>query len=141
LRCDCSVEHPTPKRKYLYLLGTAHALKLLEGGQALSSVLSRRDQLQRMFLDRFGDRYRTVRDYYAVERGGVQIENHLAAFLDAHNFARRLKALLGLTPYEAICEAWAEEPDRFRVDPIHLTPGLNISSARAPIDTEQHTYS
>jgi hypothetical protein len=29
------------------------------------------------------------------------------------------------TPYEAICHAWAEEPDRFRLDPVHLTSGLN----------------
>jgi hypothetical protein len=68
-------EHPTPKRKYLYLLGTRHALKFFEGGRALSSVLSRGDKLQRMFLDRFGGRYRTVRDYYAVEGGKVQIED------------------------------------------------------------------
>lgn len=29
------------------------------------------------------------------------------------------------SPYEAICTAWAHEPDRFRFDPIHLTSGLN----------------
>ncbi|MCP3418052.1 IS481 family transposase, partial [Bradyrhizobium brasilense] len=40
-------------------------------------------------------------------------------------FARRLKTLRGLTPYEAICKAWADEPNRFRIDPIHLTSGLN----------------
>jgi len=45
--------------------------------------------------------------------------------LDGYNFARRLKTLCGLTPYEAICTAWANEPDRFRRDPIHLTSGLN----------------
>jgi hypothetical protein len=54
-----------------------------------------------------------------------QLEDHLAAFLDAYNFARRLKTLRGLTPYEAICNAWADDPDRFRLDPIHLTSGLN----------------
>jgi transposase InsO family protein len=54
-----------------------------------------------------------------------QLEDHLAAFLDAYNFARRLKTLRGLTPYEAICRAWADEPDRFRRDPVHLTSGLN----------------
>ncbi|HYG28005.1 MAG TPA: IS481 family transposase, partial [Caulobacteraceae bacterium] len=31
----------------------------------------------------------------------------------------------GLTPYEAICKAWTDEPDRFRSDPVHLTSGLN----------------
>ncbi len=43
----------------------------------------------------------------------------------ADEFARRLKTLRGLTPYEAICKAWADEPERFRLDPIHLTSGLN----------------
>ncbi len=68
-------EHPTPKRKYLYLLGTHHALKFLQGGRALNSVLSRNDKLQKMFFDRFGDRFRTVRDYYAAHGGAVQIED------------------------------------------------------------------
>ncbi|MBP6879089.1 MAG: IS481 family transposase, partial [Phenylobacterium sp.] len=38
---------------------------------------------------------------------------------------RRLKTLRGLTPYEAICKAWADEPHRFRLDPVHVTSGLN----------------
>lgn len=65
----------------------------------------------------------TVRRYhYSTHR---QLENHLAAFLNAYNFAKRLKTLRGLTPYEFICKAWADEPDRFRYDPTHLTAGLN----------------
>ncbi|MDI3469983.1 MAG: Mobile element protein [Pseudolabrys sp.] len=65
----------------------------------------------------------TVKRYhYDTHR---QLEEHLAAFLDAYNFAKRLKTLRGLTPYEAICKAWADQPDRFRYDPIHLTSGLN----------------
>jgi transposase-like protein len=66
----------------------------------------------------------TVRRYhYDTHR---QLSDHLAAFLDAYNFAKRLKTLRGLTPYEAICKAWADEPHRFRDDPTHLTSGLNI---------------
>jgi hypothetical protein len=65
----------------------------------------------------------TVRRYH-YERHR-QPENHLAAFPDAYNFARGLKILHGLTPYEAVCNAWAREPQRFRNDPIHLTSGLN----------------
>ena len=65
----------------------------------------------------------TVRRYhYETHR---QLEDHLGAFLDGYNFAKRLKMLRGLTPYEAICKAWAEEPERFRLDPVHLTSGLN----------------
>ena len=65
----------------------------------------------------------TVRRYHYQTHG--QLEDHLAAFLDAYNFARRLKTLRGLTPYEAICKAWADEPNRFNQDPVHLTSGLN----------------
>ena len=35
-----------------------------------------------------------------------QLHTHLADFMAAHNFARRLKTLNGLTPYEYICKAW-----------------------------------
>lgn len=65
----------------------------------------------------------TVKRYHYQTHG--QLQDHLAAFLDAYNFARRLKTLRGLTPYEAICKAWSEEPERFRHDPVHLTSGLN----------------
>ncbi|MDI1328165.1 MAG: integrase core domain-containing protein [Brevundimonas sp.] len=65
----------------------------------------------------------TVRRYHYNSH--QQLRQHLAAFLDAYNFAKRLKTLQGLTPYEAICKAWADEPDRFRYDPTHLTSGLN----------------
>lgn len=33
-----------------------------------------------------------------------QLEDHLTAFLDAYNFAKRLKTLRGLTPYNAILQ-------------------------------------
>ncbi len=65
----------------------------------------------------------TVRRYHYDSH--QQLEDHLAAFLDAYNFARRLKTLRGLTPYEAICKAWKDEPNRFIADPVHLTSGLN----------------
>src|ERR671911_1497202 len=54
-----------------------------------------------------------------------QLRTHLADFVAAYNFARRLKTLRGLTPYEAICKAWAEEPHRFTLNPLHQLPGLN----------------
>ena len=54
-----------------------------------------------------------------------QLRGHLADFMAAYNFARRLKTLSGLTPYEYICKIWTSEPDRFIVDPIHQMPGLN----------------
>ena len=54
-----------------------------------------------------------------------QLRSHLDAFVAAYNFARRLKTLKGLTPYEFICKRWTIEPERFTVDPIHQMPGLN----------------
>jgi transposase-like protein len=54
-----------------------------------------------------------------------QLRQHLADFLSAYNFGRRLKTLKGLTPYEFICDIWTKEPERFRLNPIHQMPGLN----------------
>ena len=54
-----------------------------------------------------------------------QLKAHLSDFIAAYNFARRLKTLRGLTPYEAICKLWIHHPDRFTLDPIHQMPGLN----------------
>ena len=54
-----------------------------------------------------------------------QLRTHLADFLAAYNFARRLKTLSGLTPYEYICKIWTSEPERFILNPIHQMPGLN----------------
>jgi hypothetical protein len=47
------------------------------------------------------------------------------AFLNAYNFATRLKTRKGITPYEHIRQAWADQPGRFRYDPFHLTSRLN----------------
>jgi transposase InsO family protein len=54
-----------------------------------------------------------------------QLRIHLSDFVAAYNFAKRLKALGGLTAYEFICRYWQKEPDRFTLDPIHQMPGLN----------------
>ena len=54
-----------------------------------------------------------------------QLRTHLADFMAAHNFARRLKTLSSLTPYEYIAEIWTPEPDRFIVDPIYQMPEPN----------------
>ena len=55
----------------------------------------------------------------------AQFEAHLADFVSAYNFGRRLKILKGLIPFEFICKAWTKEPERFRVNPLHQMPGLN----------------
>jgi hypothetical protein len=68
-------EHETEKEKYLYVLGTEHGEKFFNGGRALSSVLSRNVKLRNRFNEKFGDRYRTVRDYYMPRKGRVVIQD------------------------------------------------------------------
>jgi transposase InsO family protein len=46
-------------------------------------------------------------------------------FVAAYNFARRLKTLNGLTPHEFVCKRWTVEPERFTLNPLQQTPGLN----------------
>ena len=55
-----------------------------------------------------------------------QVERMNRTINDAYNFARRLKTLRGLTPYEFICKAWASQPQRFKLSPLQQMPGLNI---------------
>lgn len=50
---------------------------------------------------------------------------HLQTFLMAYHFARRLKTLKGLTPYEFVCKTWTNEPERFTINPTQHTVGLN----------------
>lgn len=54
-----------------------------------------------------------------------QLETHLTDFIAAYNYARRLKTLRGLTPYEFICKAWADQPQRFTANPHHQSTGPN----------------
>jgi len=54
-----------------------------------------------------------------------QLRTHLTDFINAYNYARRLKTLKGLTPYEYICKIWTKEPERFILNPTHQMPGLN----------------
>jgi len=66
----------------------------------------------------------TVKRFYYETHD--QLREHLANFVAAYNFAKRLKTLQGLTPYEFICKCWTKEPHRFTSDPHHQIPGPNI---------------
>ena len=46
-----------------------------------------------------------------------QLNTHLQAFLHAYNFAKRLKRLQGLTPYEFVCAEWRKNSSIFIRDP------------------------
>ena len=65
----------------------------------------------------------TVKRYHYESHD--QLARHLADFVAAYNFARRLKTLSGLTPYEFVCKRWTIEPQRFRLNPLQQMPGLN----------------
>ncbi len=54
-----------------------------------------------------------------------RLRAHLRTFLDAYNVARRLNALKGLTPFEAIRKASTEQPKRFKANLTHHNVGLN----------------
>jgi len=65
----------------------------------------------------------TVRRYHYGSH--TQLREHLQTFVSAYNYAKRLKTLRGLTPFEHIVQCWKKEPERFKLDPTHNTPGLN----------------
>lgn len=65
----------------------------------------------------------TVKKYYYQTH--EHLKTHIHSFMMAYNYARRLKTLKGLTPYEYICKIWTNEPKRFNLDPFQHTAGLN----------------
>lgn len=67
----------------------------------------------------------TVKRFYYDSHN--QLRQHLADFIAAYNFARRLKTLKGLTPYEFVCKTWNLQPERFTANPLQQMPGPNIS--------------
>jgi transposase InsO family protein len=65
----------------------------------------------------------TVKRYFYESHD--QLRTHLRDFVSAYNFARRLKTLKGLTPYEFVCKAWTSQPQRFKLNPLQQMQGLN----------------
>ena len=65
----------------------------------------------------------TVKRYHYENHD--QLRKHLQLFIDAYNYGRRLKTLIGLTPFEYVARIWTEESNRFNIDPYHHSAGLN----------------
>jgi transposase InsO family protein len=65
----------------------------------------------------------TVKRYY--DESHQELKEPLYNFLNAYNFAKRLKTLQGLTPYEYIIKCWQRDPGRLKRNPAHHTVGLN----------------
>ncbi len=66
----------------------------------------------------------TVKKYYYQSH--QQLKEHLYNFVMAYNYAKRLKTLKGLTPYEFICYQWTQSPELFILNPHHHTLGPYI---------------
>ena len=63
----------------------------------------------------------TVKRYFYETHDQLRV--HLRDFVDAYNFARRLKTLRGLTPYEFVCKAWTSEPQRIQTQSAPANAG------------------
>ena len=65
------------------------------------------------------------------------LKAHVLAFVSAYNFAKHLKALRWRTPFEAVCHAWTNKPEIFKLNPRHDILGPNtwsgIRSARVGV--------
>ena len=64
----------------------------------------------------------TVKCYYY--NTPLQLKEHLYNFVNAYNFAKRLKTLKGLSPYEFIINSFKLHPNLFVVNPHHHNLGL-----------------
>ena len=67
-------EHPSLKSKYLYILGTERPLKFFNSRRSIASVLSGHVDLKEEVHLKYGDQYRTVRDYFGPRKSLVAIE-------------------------------------------------------------------
>jgi hypothetical protein len=94
------IEHPSPKKKFMYVLGTEFPMKFLTGGRALNSVMSRNRKLWDSFVGRYGNQFSTVGDYYA-DRG------HEVELVDVSAFVPALASLTLPGPGSADSDAGA----------------------------------
>jgi len=69
----------------------------------------------------------TVRRYHYEDH--PRLREHLAIFLNAYNFGKRLKTLRGLTPHERICQVWDRYPSGSIA--IHATTPRDCTSSYA----------
>jgi hypothetical protein len=77
-------EAETNKQRELYVVGTFHPSKFFEGGRALLPILKGNGKLGESFLAKYGERIKTVRDYYLLRK-------HLVAIRDLGEFIPALR--------------------------------------------------
>ena len=61
-----------------------------------------------------------------------ELKQHLHSYLMAYNFAKRLKAIKGKTPWQFILNQSIINPEYFMLNPNHFLRGLNTCSVTAP---------
>ena len=65
----------------------------------------------------------TVNNFYYASHD--ELKQHLHAYLMAYNFAKRLKAIKGNSPWQFILNQWTIHPEYFSINPNHFLVGLN----------------
>ena len=60
--------------------------------------------------------------HYATHK---ELKQHLYDYLMAYNFAKRLKAIKGKTPWQFVLNQWTTHPEYFIINPHQFTLGLN----------------
>ncbi len=66
-------EHETNKKKYLYVVDTHYPLKFLNGGRAMTSILSKQPVILANINEKYGDKVVVARDYYEIHKNNVQV--------------------------------------------------------------------
>ena len=78
----------------------------------------------------------TVKRYVGARLHDQAASHTLQNFVDAYNFARRLKTLRGLTPYEFICKAWISESIQIQNQPAPANAGTKHLDRGKPRDED-----
>jgi hypothetical protein len=68
-------EFNTEKSKNLYVVGTNYPLKFLNGGRALTSVLSKQPVVYKKILQKYGPEIKVTRDYYNLHKHLVNVSD------------------------------------------------------------------
>ena len=55
---------------------------------------------------------------------------HVLAFVQAYNFAKRLRVIRWRAPFQAACNAWTNDPSIFKINPHYLIPGPRSAEFR-----------
>jgi hypothetical protein len=66
-------EYRGSKHRYLYVVDTHHPVRFLNGGRALTSVLSRAPKILDAIQIKYGPEVSKVRDYYRIKKDKVAI--------------------------------------------------------------------